>query len=70
MFLDANLACSEPNSQTPITQQQIDDEQAFLDSIDTAFDQGDACLNDLIEILGGNCLKPGRARRVFRPLAR
>ena len=59
MFIDSSLACSEHNSQTPITQQQIDDEQAFLDSVDTAFDEGNAALNDLIETLGGNPLEAG-----------
>ena len=54
MFISSAQACSEHNSQTPITQQQIDDEAAFLASVDTAFDDGDNTLDSLITALGGN----------------
>ena len=54
MYVQSTEACSLPNSETPLTQQQIDDQFAFGQSVGTAFEDGDAALNSLIQELGGN----------------
>ena len=43
-----------PNSESPMPQSDIDNQNAFIASVGTAFDQGDDALNSLIESLGGN----------------
>lgn len=54
MYLTGSESCSLPNSETPITQQQIDSESAFLNSVGSAFDGGNDALYSLITALGGN----------------
>lgn len=54
MFVQSTAACSLPNSETPMSQQAIDDQNAFVASVGTAFDAGDDAINSLIETLGGN----------------
>ncbi len=54
MFLQASEACSLPNSETPMSQQAIDDQNAFIANVATAFDDGDDALNSLLQVLGGN----------------
>jgi hypothetical protein len=54
MFLQASEACSMPNSETPMSQDAIDRQNAFIANVGTAFDDGDDALNSLLQILGGN----------------
>lgn len=54
MYVIGTEACSLPNSETPMSQQRIDAQQAFGNSVGTAFDDGDSTINDLITKLGGN----------------
>lgn len=54
MYVQSTEACSLPNSETPLTQAQIDNQFAFGASVGTAFDAGDDALNSLIQQLGGN----------------
>jgi len=54
MYVQSTEACSLPNSETPLTQAQIDNQFAFGQSVGTAFEDGDATLNDLIQQMGGN----------------
>ena len=54
MFLQSSEACSMPNSETPMSQQAIDRQNAFIANVGTAFDDGDDALNSLIQALGGN----------------
>jgi hypothetical protein len=58
MYVIGTDACDLPNSETPMSQAAIDQEDAFLSSVGSAFDGGDAALNGLIIQLGGN---PGGA---------
>jgi hypothetical protein len=58
MYVIGTDACDLPNSETPMSQAAIDQEDAFLSSVGSAFDGGDAALNGLITQLGGN---PGGA---------
>ena len=54
MFLDGSEACSYQNSETPMPQSAVDGQLAYLNSVGTAFDQGNAALNDLVLALGGS----------------
>lgn len=54
MYVEAGQACGLPNSETPMTQAAIDAQDTFIASVGSAFEQGNAALNDLIETLGGN----------------
>lgn len=54
MYLTGSESCSLPNSETPITQQQIDRENAFLASVGSAFERGNDALYSLMKALGGN----------------
>ncbi len=54
MFLQSSEACSLPNSETPMSQQAIDDQNAFIANVGTVFDDGDNALDALIQTLGGN----------------
>jgi len=54
MFVQSSAACSMPNSESPMSQQDIDDQNAFIASVGTAFDAGDDAINSLIQSLGGN----------------
>jgi hypothetical protein len=54
MFVQSTQACSMPNSESPMSQQAIDDQNAFIASVGTAFDAGDDAINALIQSLGGN----------------
>ena len=54
MFVLSTEACSMPNSESPMPQSAIDEQNAFVSSVATAFDDGDSALNDLITTLGGN----------------
>ena len=54
MFVQSSGACSMPNSETPMSQEAIDDQNAFIASVGTAFDDGDAAFNGLLVALGGN----------------
>ena len=54
MFVPSTAACSMPNSETPISQADIDAQNAFVASVGTAFDAGDDAINSLIQSLGGN----------------
>ena len=54
MYVQGSEACGLPNSETPMSQQAIDDQFAFGQSVGTAFDDGDNALNSLIQQLGGN----------------
>ena len=68
MFLQSSEACNLPNSETPMSQQAIDDQNAFIANVGTAFDDGDDALNSLIQALGGNPGgTPAPALLVFPP---
>lgn len=54
MYVLSTGACGMPNSETPITQAEIDAQAARVASVATAFDNGNQTLNDLIVALGGN----------------
>lgn len=54
MYVEAGEACGLPNSETPMTQAAIDAQDAFIASVGSAFEDGNAALNDLIQALGGN----------------
>jgi hypothetical protein len=54
MYVIGSEQCSMPNSESPISQQAIDQETAFLTSANTAMDDGNIALNSLLEALGGN----------------
>ena len=54
MFLQSSEACSMPNSETPMSQDAIDRQNAFIANVGTAFDDGDDALNSLLQALGGN----------------
>lgn len=58
MYVIGTDACDLPNSETPMSQAAIDRQNAFIASVGSAFDGGDAALNGLITQLGGN---PGGA---------
>jgi hypothetical protein len=54
MYFPGSQACSQFNSETPMPQSWIDRQNAFIESVSTAFDDGNQTLNDLLETLGGN----------------
>jgi hypothetical protein len=54
MYFPGSQACSQPNSETPMPQSWIDRQNAFIESVSTAFDDGNQTLNDLLQTLGGN----------------
>lgn len=54
MYVIGSEQCNLPNSESPITQQMIAAENAFGNSVGSAFVEGDATLNNLITALGGN----------------
>jgi hypothetical protein len=54
MFVQSTEACSLPNSESPMSQSEIDGQNAFVANVGTAFDDGDDALNALIQALGGN----------------
>lgn len=54
MYVIGSEQCSMPNSESPISQQAIDQENAFLVSANTAMDDGNIALNSLLSALGGN----------------
>jgi hypothetical protein len=54
MFVQSTEACGLHNSESPITQAEIDQQNAFIASVGTAFDDGDDALNALLQVLGGN----------------
>lgn len=54
MYLTSNGACSLRNSQTPMSQSEIDAQNAYIAAVGNDFVNGDQTLNDLLEQLGGN----------------
>lgn len=54
MYVIGTDQCSLPNSETPMSQERIDAQNAFIASVGSAFDAGDAALNSLIQTMGGN----------------
>jgi hypothetical protein len=54
MYVTDNLACSLPNSETPMPAAAIDSQNRRMAQRAVSFTSGDATLNALIEALGGN----------------
>lgn len=54
MYVIGSEQCDLPNSETPITQAEIDGQNAFIASVGSAFDLGNQAFNDLLSTLGGN----------------
>lgn len=54
MYVPGSQACSQFNSETPMPQSWIDRQNAFIESVSTAFDDGNGTLDGLITTLGGN----------------
>jgi len=54
MYVISSGACSEPNSATPMSQADIDAQDAQISAVGSDFDNGNATLDSLIRSLGGN----------------
>jgi len=54
MYLPGSDQCNMPNSESPMPQAWIDRENEFINSVGSAFTNGDSTLNALITALGGN----------------
>lgn len=54
MYVISSGACSEPNSATPMSQDDIDRQDAQISAVGSDFDNGNATLDSLIRSLGGN----------------
>jgi|SRR5271154_1151127 len=54
MYVISSGACSEPNSATPMSQDDIDAQNAHIAAVGSDFDNGNATLDSLIRLLGGN----------------
>lgn len=54
MYVRGTEACSLPNSETPMSQDAIDQQSAFGQTVGTAFEQGNDALNSMLQELGGN----------------
>jgi hypothetical protein len=54
MYYKSSMACSEPNSQTPMTAAAVAAQDAFIAQVGSDFVNGDNALSALINALGGN----------------
>ena len=54
MYILSTGACSLPNSATPMSQEAIDAQDAYIAAVGADFDGGNATLDNIIQKLGGN----------------
>ena len=68
-YVTSNMACNEPNSATPMSQQRIDAQNARVAKVARNFENGNRALDDLSVRLGGIGIgnPPGTTPRAAAP---
>lgn len=59
MYLVDSLACSQPNSATPMPSSAVTSQDAYIAAVGSKFVNGNASLNALINALGGDAVPTG-----------